>query len=213
VAVVSRFVHLHHDKTGREYAPSFFDQGWINAAHERIVDSVDAIEGKLAVEDQYKLYEAGYFARGTIVEIGRFCARSTVILAIAARDAGHASAIYSIDHSPKMVGTAMSNLKTFGLSDAATLIQGDSAVQLSRIPGPFDTVFVDGDHSFAGVQRDLEALVPHLRAGSVILFHDYYHRNNETGIYGVARAVNEMAPVVGLEFRGRFGAIALYEQT
>ena len=43
-------------------------------------------------------------------------------------------------------------------------------------------------------------------------FHDYFHRANETGDYGVRRAVDEAAGELGLAFRGRFGGIAMFER-
>ena len=44
--------------------------------------------------------------------------------------------------------------------------------------------------------------------------HDYFDaRNNDPDNhdYGVRQAVDELAPTMGLSFRGGFGAIALFE--
>ena len=36
-----------------------------------------------------------------------------------------------------------------------------------------DLLFIDGDHSFAGVKADWHAYCPFLEAGSIVVFHDY----------------------------------------
>jgi cephalosporin hydroxylase len=37
---------------------------------------------------------------------------------------------------------------------------------------PLDFLFIDGDHSYAGVKRDFEMFAPLVRAGGVVAFHD-----------------------------------------
>ena len=37
---------------------------------------------------------------------------------------------------------------------------------------PLDFLFVDGDHSYAGVQRDFEMYAPLVRSGGIVAFHD-----------------------------------------
>ncbi len=49
-------------------------------------------------------------------------------------------------------------------------------------------LYLDGDHSYEGVKRDLEAWVPKVVKGGVIAGHDYL-----SGEYGVNQAVNEFA--------------------
>ncbi|CAD7929141.1 unnamed protein product [Amoebophrya sp. A120] len=50
----------------------------------------------------------------------------------------------------------------------------------------FDLIFIDGDHSYEGVQRDLAAWYPRLRAGGVLAGHDF-----DIQWYGVVLAVLE----------------------
>jgi hypothetical protein len=206
------WVHRHEDKTNRGYAPSFFAEGFLSERQPTLVDLLVDVYGKLEPADHMKLYEAAFFARGPIVEIGRLAGKSTVILALGNRDAGRDDPIYSIEYHHKSLPTAEENLRAFGLLDRITMIQGDSAVQLHRVPQPFDVLFLDGDHSYEGVRRDLAAMRGKLARGGVIMIHDYYHRANGTGEYGVQRAVDEAAESMAIAFRGRFGGIALYEQ-
>ena len=49
-----------------------------------------------------------------------------------------------------------------------------------------DLVFIDGDHSYEQCKADIEAWWPKLKAGAVMLGHDYGPRHP-----GVVQAVNE----------------------
>jgi hypothetical protein len=40
---------------------------------------------------------------------------------------------------------------------------------------PFDFVFVDGDHTYNGVLRDIEAVSPFLHEGGYVLFHNVHY--------------------------------------
>jgi cephalosporin hydroxylase len=44
-----------------------------------------------------------------------------------------------------------------------------------------DFVFVDGDHTYAGVQTDYQMYAPLLRPGGLIVFHDIVKHRVETG--------------------------------
>jgi len=61
-----------------------------------------------------------------------------------------------------------------------------------------DFVFIDGDHSYLGVRSDLEAWFPKVRAGGILAGHDYGHRRDRKGIWGVAKATQEFAAARGL---------------
>jgi len=47
---------------------------------------------------------------------------------------------------------------------------------------PFDLVLIDGDHSFEGVLRDGQGVLPHCRSGAFILFHDCFFTDVKKGI-------------------------------
>lgn len=61
---------------------------------------------------------------------------------------------------------------------------------------PIDLLFIDGCHSYEAVKADIEGWYPHVRAGGVILGHDYLRMSKGDGDFiwefpGVARAVHE----------------------
>jgi hypothetical protein len=57
--------------------------------------------------------------------------------------------------------------------EGTTFYQGDSVeVAKNYKDGKIDVLFIDGDHSYPGCHRDIEAWIPHLKENGVILFHD-----------------------------------------
>jgi hypothetical protein len=245
----SRFLYLHEDRSPTAYEPIYrsFEpslyvpriglHGFLGPAHEGVPDAVADIHGKLMPGDQYKLYEAAYFARGAILEVGRLHGKSTAILAMGLRDGraagrdgtgpgmndpgtndpgtndrGTGGPLYSVELNDKYQPIAEAHLRERGLLELVTLLRGDSSATISALPGRFDTVFIDGDHSYEGFTRDLQALDGRIEPGGVAMFHDCFHPSNETGGYGVSRALRERAEQLGLAYRGRFGGMALYEQ-
>lgn len=61
-------------------------------------------------------------------------------------------------------------------SDRCKIIKQESVEASKRFfDGTFDFVFIDGDHSYNGVMRDLEAWVRKVCCGGYICGHDYDH--------------------------------------
>lgn len=74
------------------------------------------------------------------------------------------------------------------------LVREWSTDAAARFPAAdFDFVFLDGDHTYAGVSADIAAWLPKVRPGGVLCGHDY----KEKWGCGVVQAVNEA-------FAGRF---------
>jgi len=73
-----------------------------------------------------------------------------------------------------------------------TILCGDSAsegvIKQAQELGPFDCVFIDGNHSYEYVKLDLENYAPLVRTGGIIALHD---ANFEGDRYGTPRVVRE----------------------
>lgn len=70
---------------------------------------------------------------------------------------------------------------------------GDSSTNMRKVPdGYFDVIYIDGDHDYEGVKRDIEAAVPKLKPEGALIFNDYSVWS-PVGMFhcGVARAVHE----------------------
>lgn len=70
---------------------------------------------------------------------------------------------------------------------------GDSAALMAQMPdGYFDLVYIDGDHEYDGVVRDIQATLPKLKPTGAMVFNDYSVWSPVTVMHcGVARAVHE----------------------
>jgi predicted O-methyltransferase YrrM len=99
-------------------------------------------------------------------------------------------------------------LRRLGVDDGVELLVGDSrTVELP--PGPFDVLFIDGDHSYDGVKADFERWGPHVRDGGHLLFHDATDTGSYGNVYpGVQRAVAEVAGTNGFAASAGAGTIA-----
>lgn len=76
----------------------------------------------------------------------------------------------------------------------AMMRRGESAFVAQQFSdGSLDFVFIDADHSYAGCLADICAWLPKVRRGGWIGGHDYGHRLERGGLWGVKRAVNEIA--------------------
>ncbi len=64
----------------------------------------------------------------------------------------------------------------------------------------FDWIYVDADHSYAGVSRDAEAAASKVKPGGYLVFNDFAHMDPFLGAYGVHRAVVDFAVTRGWNF-------------
>lgn len=66
-----------------------------------------------------------------------------------------------------------------------------------HIPDNLDFIYIDGDHSYEGVKKDIELYWPKVRKGGVFGGHDFCPK-----IHGVARAVTEFTVKNRLDLQG-----------
>lgn len=76
------------------------------------------------------------------------------------------------------------------------IVRKDSVMAASGFPdGYFDLVYIDGDHTYEGCKRDIEAWYPKVRPGGYVTGDDYWmNKAKNTGIvFQVKKAVLEFA--------------------
>lgn len=105
------------------------------------------------------------------LEVGTFQGGSTLIVSAAMDASNNPGRITCVEPEPQINPEHWSQIE-----NRATLVQGYSPAVLSeahRLAGqPFDFVFIDGDHTEAGVFRDAIGMVPFLSDDAMMLFHD-----------------------------------------
>jgi len=138
---------------------------------------------QLVMPERLLLYSLVSGLRPTAaVEIGTAEGGAAMIIC-AAMDAVGNGNLVCIDPAPKVTPddrAKMSHRVSF-VSQASPEAIMEARVLLGSV---FDFAFVDGDHSYAGVLRDINALLPFLHEDSYLLFHDVHY-------FEVHDAINE----------------------
>lgn len=175
---------------------------------------VQSIPGWLRPEDASIIYDLARASDGPILEIGTYCGKSTILMALAVRDAGGGQLVYSVDVDLVTQRTAMAEARSRGLEQRILFVHGTVAAFHRAYPhvGPSLT-FVDGDHSRDGVRRDLAVLEQLVPAGGAMLFHDYADPRNEDEACAdicVRPTVAESWVADQCDFKGEFGCCGLF---
>ena len=115
------------------------------------------------------------------LEIGTFRGGSALIVSAAMDASGHDGRMFCVDPDPQIDPAHWNRIES-----RATLFQGRSPEILPRCcetaGGPFDFVFIDGDHTRGGVVRDANGVLPFVEEGGYLLFHDSF-------FFGVAQGI------------------------
>lgn len=83
--------------------------------------------------------------------------------------------------------------------DRVMFHRGQSTAEAGEhLDGSLDFVFIDADHSYDGCRADIDAWLPKVKRGGWIGGHDYGHKLERKGLWGVKRAVDEAAEEHGL---------------
>jgi predicted O-methyltransferase YrrM len=81
---------------------------------------------------------------------------------------------------------ALRHFRRSGTESRINLLQCTAEEALPRLPPQVDFVFVDGDHSYEGLQRDWAVVKKILRPGGIAAFHD-------TAVFPGATAISQGA--------------------
>ena len=153
------------------------------------------IPGMFDPEDfeNYRRIVAGAPVGATLVEIGCHCGYSTSFLLIEALNSGKNLNVVAIDNESESWKSShpllflKQKFTEHGVYDKIRIINGDSAEAASLFDdGSVYFVFVDGDHTYSGCKRDLDAWIPKIQPGGIIAGHDYKNGGSEVHV-----AVNE----------------------
>ena len=173
---------------------------------QTVAASASSIPGMLSEESGKILYVlcATQLLDGDVVEIGSWQGYSTSFLGRATRDSRNGT-FFAIDHfrgnegkqryyvvgEPDLSDLRMNferNMKTIGIWDDIELLDMPNREAAARLAGrSVRFLFIDGDHSRAGVEADIALFFPLLQSGSIVVFDDF----SEEGIE-LVRAVDAL---------------------
>jgi len=110
------------------------------------------------------------------LEIGVLHGGSAMIVSGAMDSLDHHGRLFLVDPEPQIAPHHWE-----GVQHRSSLIRGFSPNVIPEAKGmaggPFDLVFIDGDHSSKGVTRDAHGVIDHVLDGGYILFHDAFRPN------------------------------------
>jgi predicted O-methyltransferase YrrM len=189
-----------------------------------VMATLEGVEGWLSEDQARRLHERARAvpAGGTIVEIGSYRGRSTIVLADAAGDGVRVVAVdphAGNDRGPQQIrGRAEegeadrrafeANLERAGVAARVSHVRLPSAEALGAVPGGIDLLYVDGAHRFGPARGDLRDWGARVRPGGAMLVHDAF------ASVGVTLAIGaELMPGRWFEYAGRSRSLAEYRRT
>jgi SAM-dependent methyltransferase len=200
-----------------------FPGEFIDAGHRAIAELpapdgliATSVQGFLRPADALALYELAYFAAGDILEIGSYRGLSTTFLCRAASNARRGARVWSIELDPECQKATADAVSAARLDPYYQALPGDAHEIMRRLIGEgrdFSVIFVDHDHSYAGMAPACSALTELLRPGGMALFHDFNDAWNASGFYGIYQAVGELLQHPRMSFLGVIGCCALLRKT
>jgi hypothetical protein len=156
-----------------------------------LINRMESVEGWLSRAEADLLAAATVRALSelpaphTIVEVGSYCGRATVVLGSVAQAVRPGSKLHTFDPhdgtqgernrlvrgQPTSHRRLLSNIEQFGLTDLVRPVVARSAdVEWS---GPISLLVIDRLHDYASVATDFAQFQAHLVVGGLVAFHDY----------------------------------------
>ncbi|MEM1165672.1 MAG: class I SAM-dependent methyltransferase [Planctomycetota bacterium] len=143
------------------------------------------LEGQLSMEEVRFLLTTAR-GRRTIVEIGSFRGKSTVILALGSTDVnGHVTAIdphirtaaSGTDYGPADLEAFHGTVDRWAVGDRIEhlTVRSEDARPRWSADRPIDLLWIDGDHTYEGVRRDLDDWRELVGPSGIIACHDFTH--------------------------------------
>ena len=154
-----------------------------------------------------------------VLEIGCWIGHSTAAICLALeKTSGRLTVVDTFDGAGSMLSVYakrgfnvkeefIKNMTEIGVMDRIRVLHGTSDAMVREVEdGSQDLIFIDGDHRYSQVKRDIRNYLPKLRPGGIICGHDYespiyderhieqdFHAGSH---HGVTKAVNEAFPNV-----------------
>lgn len=192
-------------------------------AFELLQEQTNEMQGWLRPAQARRLWELALEvpADGTIVEIGSFQGKSTVVLASAVDEA---VAVYAIDphagngrtpgewDSGTAEGEAdrlqfFENLQTCGVRDRVVSLREFSQDAHQLVPTSIDLLYVDGAHGYKPALSDITGWGHRVVSGGSMAIHDVY-----TSLFVTLAVMRSLWFSTSWTYVGRVRSLAVYER-
>jgi predicted O-methyltransferase YrrM len=80
--------------------------------------------------------------------------------------------LWTIDTNQDNSGSLVEDAKRYGWTGNLVCVKADSIEYAKEWRGPIDLLYVDTDHEYLQVRREVEAWIPHIREGGFIVLDD-----------------------------------------
>jgi predicted O-methyltransferase YrrM len=111
----------------------------------------------------------------SILEIGAASGYSGIWLGLGARETG--GRVVAIEYDPQRAREAADNVRKAGVADVVRVVHGDAFVEIPKLTGGFDLVFLDAWKP--DYKKFFDTVYPRLNAGGVFVAHNVVNKKNE----------------------------------
>ena len=154
-------------------------KGALTPQIEAILKSIKAADkGLLAVsEEDGRFLRVLVAARGakSVLEIGAASGYSGIWLGLGARETG--GRVVAIEFDPQRASEATANIRKAALHDVVTVVHGDAFLEIPKLQGNFDLVFLDAWKP--DYKKFFEMVFPRLNPGGVFAAHNVINKKSE----------------------------------
>ena len=165
--------------------------------------------GGFVQQDKEELWQltqrVGRLSPKNILEIG--CAGGGTLLLWQAL----ASGVVSVDIQGLNGGRGFLPLDQF---PSVTFILGDchhyETFEEVKLLGPYDFLFIDGDHTREGVSSDYTMYAPLVKKGGIVAFHDWNYQAGPVSHYPIRECVSKTGIIPEVIEHSHFGIAVLY---
>ncbi len=151
------------------------------AVAQPILDEIKTRDaGQLAISEadgQFLRVLVGTRRTRRALEIGGASGYSGIWIGHGLRETG--GQLITIEYDPVRAREAADNIARAGLSDIVTVIAGDAFVEIPKLEGTFDMIFLDAWKQ--DYKRFFELTFPRLDAGGVFLAHNVVNKREDMG--------------------------------